>query len=206
MKIPSPYENYPPRWNVFDKYVRNVGAEGMSFSGNAADVNRFAARYRAARCFKRVEFEGLTAGTAEGYSALSQLLLTYSAFEHFLHCIGVELRNTSYLLNDAQRTRILAALRNLNGQSDFFVFLKPHLNQSFQRQIDNHLSGQSCNPFYLAGGIRHAFAHGVLTATPVNVPSQSVATVSRFLCRVLFKVMDSEFEQRMIDFEDEIYS
>lgn len=178
----------------------------MGFSGNAADVNRFAARYRAARCFKRIEFDGLSSGTAEGYSALSHLLLTYSAFEHFLHCIDVELRNTSHLLNDVQRTRILATLQRLNGQNEFFTFLKPHLNQSFQRQIDSHLSGQNCNPFYLAGGIRHAFAHGVLTATPLNVPPQSVATVSRFLCRVLFKVMDSEFEQRMVDFEEEIYS
>jgi hypothetical protein len=41
----------------------------------------------------------------------------------------------------------------------------------------------------------------LLTATPGNVPQQSVATVCRFFCRILIHVMDREFLGRMVEFE-----
>ena len=205
MKVPSPYENYPPRWGVFDQYVIHVGAAGFDFVGSAADVNRFGARYRAAKCFRRVEFEGVVEATADGYSALCQMLLTYSAFEHFLRCVGIGLQHSSNLLKDDERDRAIANLRKLNGQAEFFTVIRRYLNQQYQRQIDSHVAGRVCNPFYLAGGIRHAFAHGMLTATPQHAPPRSVATVSRFLCRVLMKTMDKEFERRMVEFEQGLF-
>ncbi len=201
MKIPSPYENYPPRWGIFDQYVIHVGAAGFQFVGSTADVNRFGARYRAAKCFRRVEFDGVVEATAEGYSALCQILLTYSAFEHFLRCVGVGLQYSSHLLKDDERDRAIENLRRLSGQAEFFTLIRRYLNQQYQRQIDNHVAGRICNLFYLAGGVRHAFAHGMLTATPQDAPPRTVATVSRFLCRVLMKTMDKEFEWRMADFQ-----
>jgi hypothetical protein len=58
-----------------------------------------------------------------------------------------------------------------------------------------------CNPLYLAASVRHAFAHGKLAATPQGVPESSVATVCRFLCRVLTRIMDREFSTRVLEFE-----
>lgn len=112
------------------------------------------------------------------------------------------MRHTMALLNEDERSRLLTNLRALNGQREFFAMLRPHVNEGYQRQIDGHLQARPCNPFYLAGAIRHAFAHGILTASPVNAPPQSVATVSRFMCRALMKLMDREFESRMAAFED----
>ena len=88
MKIPSPYRSYPPNWSTFDEYVMVAGSDRLGFAGTTADINRFAARYRAAKCFAKVEFDELTETTSDGYSGLVQLLLTYSAFEHFMRCIG----------------------------------------------------------------------------------------------------------------------
>jgi hypothetical protein len=82
-----------------------------------------------------------------------------------------------------------------------FAVVHEFVNATYKAQITLHMSGQRCNPFYLAGAIRHAFAHGLLSATPSKAPQKSVATVSRYLCRMLMRVMDREFEQRMIDFE-----
>ena len=189
---------------MFDRLASVAGVGPFRFQGSVADVNRFAARYRAAKCFRRVEFEGVTVDTADGYGALCQLLLTYSAFEHLLRSIGVEPRNTSTLLTDDERGRVLAHVRGLNGQAEIFTLLRRHVHPSYQRQIDSHLARRQCNPFYLAGSIRHAFAHGMLTATPASAPQRSVATVSRYLSRVLMLVMSREFEQRMLDFEHDI--
>jgi hypothetical protein len=176
----------------------------MGFHGSTGDVNRFAARYRAARCFRRVEFEGLTNDTADGYSMLCQLLLTYSAFEHFLKAIGIEQRNTSTLFDDHERDHVLARVRDLNGSMALFAVLRRFVNESYRRQIDSFAAGRPCNPIYLAGAIRHVFAHGILAATPATVPSQAVATVSRYLCRVLMQTMDREFKNRMDAFEKQL--
>lgn len=205
MKIPSPYENYPPSWSVFERYVPMVSAAFFGFDGTTADINRFAARYRAARCFQRAEFSGLTSDTADGYSMLCRLLLIYSAFEYFLRSLGIEQHNTSTLLEEDERDKVLANLRSLGGQAELFEVLRRFVNTAYKRQIDAHIRNQACNPVYLAGAIRHAFAHGALTATPSGVPAQTVATVSRYLGRVLMRIMEREFEKRMLETEREIH-
>ena len=173
----------------------------MGFPCSLADVNRFAARYRAAKCFREVTFDELTEDTVDGYAALVHLLLSYSAFEHFLHCIGSELPRSHSLLSGSDKAAILTRLSSFSGQRELFTAARQHLNPTFQRQIDSHIAARDCNPFYLAGGLRHAFAHGKLAATPLGVPSRSVGVVCRYLCRVLLKVIDREFEKRMLAFE-----
>lgn len=203
--IAAPYAYYPPRWAVFDGHAPMFDAGTMGFDGSTGDINRFAARYRAARCFRRVDFIGLTNDTADGYSMLSLLMLTYSAFEYFLKGIGVEQRNTAILLDDTERDHIIRHVRGLNGSAALFAFTRRFVNASYQRQIDSFAAGRTCNPIYLAGALRHAFAHGILTATPAGVPPQTVATVSRYLCRVLMRVMNREFENRMNAFERQMH-
>jgi hypothetical protein len=120
MKVPSPHENYPPRWETYCQYVGVAGPQNLGFVGPIADTNRFAARYRTARCFRRVEFDGVTADTADGYSAQCQMLPTYSAFEHFLKCIGRRKNETIDLLSRAERDKVQSRLRDLNGQRELF--------------------------------------------------------------------------------------
>jgi hypothetical protein len=199
--VTDPFADYPPLWAIFDAHVAALGTRILGFAGTPGEVNRFAARYRAARCFRYVEFEGLTAGTARGYSSLCQLLLTFSAFEHFLKSIGVAMRQTSQLLSNDEPDRVLRQLRALNGQREFFAMMRPHVNSTHQRQLDLHLRGRVCNLFYLASTIRHLFAHGLLTPNPVGVPMTAVATVSGFLSRILMRVMERDFETRMTEFE-----
>lgn len=202
MKVPGPFSDYPPKWGTFDHYVKHMPTIAFGFVCGGGDVNRFAARYRAAKTFRRVEFEDVVIATTDGYSALCQLLLTFSAFEHFLRCIGVEMQHSLNLLKPAERPLASASLRKLVGEHELFRWLRPHMtNRSYQRQIDAHLAGQEANLFYLSGSLRHTFAHGIITATPAGVPPTSVATVCRFLSRGLMRVMDREFEERMTEFE-----
>ena len=173
----------------------------MGFVCQIADTNRFGARYRAAKCFRRVEFEGLTQDTADGYSALCHILLTYSAFEHLLKCIGVRKVDTHQLLSRDERDRVQSRVRALNGQRELFSVLHSFVDKPHKAEIEKHTSGNRCNPFYLASSIRHSFAHGLLSATPVRAPQRSVATVSRYFTGMLAHVMDREFAKRMSDFE-----
>jgi hypothetical protein len=132
------------------------------------------------------------------------LLLTYSAFEHFLRCIGVELKNSNSLLSTAERDKVLTRLHGLAGSDQFFAALRQHLDPRYQRHVDTYRSSGPCNPLFLAAAVRHAFAHGHLTASPQGVPPDSVGTLSRYLCRVLFWLMDREFKSRVSAFEEEL--
>jgi hypothetical protein len=143
MKIAAPFANYPPKWGTFDHYVKHMPPTTFGFVCGGGDVNRFAARYRAAKTFRRVEFKGVVVATADGYSALCQLLLTFSAFEHFLPCIGMEMQHSLNLLSAAERALASGSLRKLVGEHDLFRWLRPHMkNRSYQRQIDAHLAGR----------------------------------------------------------------
>lgn len=204
MKIPSPYRSYPPCWETLDSFALVPGPGYMGFVVTLSQLNRFAARYRAAKCFSGVTFDELTRTTSDGYSALVHLLLTYSAFEHFLRCIGLELRNSNALLSQDERDRALGKLRSLTGSDDFFRALRQHLEPRYQRHVDIFRSQGACNPLYLAAAVRHAFAHGHLAASPQGVPQETVGTVCRYLCRVLFWLMDREFRSRIEAFEAEL--
>lgn len=173
----------------------------MGFAGSAAQINRFSARYRAAKCFSSVAFDEVGQATADGYSALVQLLLTYSAFEHFLRCIGLELKNTSSLLSTAERDIVVARLRGFAGGVAFFGAIRQHLEPRYQRQVDDYRSSGACNPLYLAAAVRHAFAHGHLTASQQGVPPEAVGSVCRYLCKTLFILMDREFRSRINEFK-----
>jgi hypothetical protein len=202
VKVPDPYRSYPPGWRTFNTHAHVPGPGYLGLGASLAEVNRFAARYRAAKCFKGVEFEELTSGTKDGYTALIQTLLTFSAFEHLLRCIGLRMQDTQTLLSSEERDRALTNLRRLHGQREFFEALRQHLDPPYQRQVDVHLREEPCNPVYLAAAIRHAFAHGKLAATPIGAPENSSATVARFLCRVMTKIMDREFLHRVQALEE----
>jgi len=204
VKIPSPFRAYPPGWQTFDEFALAPGPSYMGFAGTTAQINRFAARYRAAKCFTDVSFDELTRDTADGYSALVQLLLTYSAFEHLLRCIGLDLKGTSSLLTTAERDKVIARLHSLNGGDELFAAIRQHLEPRYQRQVDAFKSAGSCNPLYLAAALRHTFAHGHLAASPQSVPPEAVGTVCRYICRVLFWLMDKEFKCRIEAFEKEL--
>lgn len=191
------FADFPPGWEFFDNFAPHVGVEHFGFAVSLADVNRFAARYRAARCFRSVDFEGLSANTIDGYTSLIQALLTYSAIEHFIRCLGLNLRAARSLFADGEQGQLLTRLRRLNGQSELFSAIRPHLDQRHQHHVDAHLRGEDCNPLYLAASVRHAFAHGKLAANPTGVPSATVGTVSRFLSRALMTIMDREFVCRV---------
>jgi hypothetical protein len=148
-----------------------------------------------------VEFENVSQDTADGYSALCHILLIYSAFEYLLKCIGHRKGDTRQLLTRDERARVQSRVRALNGQRELFIVLHSFVDKHHKTEIEKHISGHRCNPFYLAGSIRHSFAHGLLSATPVRAPQRSVATVSRYFTRMLMHVMDREFERRMIEFE-----
>lgn len=203
MRIPSGDEDYPPGWATFNENFNSHGAADFGFAGSKTDISRFAARYRAAHCYLKVEFKNftLTQETANGYSMLCRLLLTYSAFECLLRALKIREHQATAFLNAQEKATVLKKVRHLDSGDALFTFMKPHLNKQHQEELKLYLSGKPCNPFFLASGIRHLFVHGELTPNPKDVKSMAVRNVSDYLISVLVKVMDREFRKRIDVFE-----
>ena len=192
-------KNQPPKWSVYDQYVTAYPASAFGFV-DRKKPNRFAARYRAAKCFKTIEFEYLNPTTVEGYSILCKTLLTYSAFEYFLLAAGIKPDEADKLLSSNQKARVAAKLRELDGDNSFAKLLHTHTRNGTKKALGEHLTGQICNPLKIAAAIRHTFAHGILTASPTDVRPEVVVQVCKFIIHLLNTVMDREVEERISKF------
>src|SRR5438105_88033 len=84
MIVPNPNRNYPPRWATFD----SLSGLAQTVFTSSADVYRFGARYRLARAFRGLDLEDYSGPTANGYSALTRLAFTYSAFEGLMTAVS----------------------------------------------------------------------------------------------------------------------
>ncbi|MEL6606596.1 MAG: hypothetical protein AAFP20_25750, partial [Cyanobacteria bacterium J06614_10] len=73
---------YPRKWKEYcDQLPQGFSIFGLTSIG---DVSRFGARYRAAYCFQGIMLDGYSESTADGYSSLTRVMFTWSAFETLL--------------------------------------------------------------------------------------------------------------------------
>lgn len=186
-------DGYPTNWTLFDRKVSYVGSGQFGFAADTGDVNRFAARFRAAACFRGVTFDGYTAATAAGYSAFCRLLFTWSAFESFLHICSLDKRTIGPTLDAHGALDAIARIRRSDAGDLFYRFIYDRVNAAHRRELDNFLRDDPCNVGYLASAIRHIFVHGSLTPNANQVDPESVSTVCNILCDFLIDVMDQEF-------------
>lgn len=190
-------DGYPTNWTHYDRDVFYVGAGQFGFVADNGDVNRFAARFRAAACYRGVNLEGYSAATASGYSALCRVLFTWSAFESFLHICGLDQRTAAPILDVRGALAVIAEIRRTDTDSLFYRFIYDRVNAPHKRELDNFFNNDPFNAAYLASAIRHLFAHGSLTPNANQVNPDTVTTVCDVLCEFLLTVMDQEFGNRV---------
>ncbi|WOD41911.1 hypothetical protein [Nodosilinea sp. E11] len=196
MIISNDDKGYPSKWS---DYSNQMKISNGSFSGllglgsNPGDINRFAARFRAANCFAGLEFEGYSEETQKGYSALCQVVFTWSAFETLLKLKSTQANSIGEALRQYGSEQILANIKNLDVENKFYRFIHERVNSSHQRELDNYFNDDPSNIAYLASAIRHIFAHGILTPNVQKISPNIVVEICRLLCEFLMTVMDEEF-------------
>ena len=157
VKIPSPFRSYPPGWETFNHFACVPGSGLHGFHWNSGpELNRFAARYRAAKCFSAVR-PTYSLAAREGYSALVYLLLTYSAFEHFLRCVGLELRGTVVCYPQENETQYLHPSRALCS-GEFFAALRQHLEPLNGKSTGSDPQGVQPQLFVIVSDMEHPAA------------------------------------------------
>lgn len=186
-------DHYPSGWNEFDTFVVHVGAPFFGFKSDAGDVNRFCARFRVAAAFRRLELDGYSAATQEGYSSLCRLLLVWSAFESFLSIFGLDQKSVGPILDRHGALPVIAAVKAADPGGAFYGFIYARVNATHKAQLGNYKNDDPCNAGYLASSIRHIFSHGHLTPNAAQVDPNNVATICNALSDFLLMAMDQEF-------------
>ena len=189
---------HPRGWKRFCR-LRKDGhsVAALGFNCEAASINRFSSRYRLARAFKSVELDFYAPKTAEGYSALFRLFLTWSAFEQFLVVISREQKDLDSLMLEYDATALLSAVRKADTNDAFCDFLNSKVNKSHQQRLADYRNGKLHNPTYFASAVRHIFAHGHLGAYADDARPAQIKRVSHLLCDFLMRVMDGEFSRHV---------
>ena len=191
-------KGYPKEWKNYIKLVGSVIPDDIGFTDSQGDINRFAARFRAANQFKGITLEGYGQNTAEGYSALCQVMFTWSAFETFEKIAKLNRKDLSRELECFGAIEVLNKIRAIDKENRFYKFIYDKLDSSqHKRELDNYFNQDSCNLLYLASAIRHIFAHGWLSPHANQADPKAVNQICHILSQFLLDFMDREFSYRV---------
>ncbi|MBI3773506.1 MAG: hypothetical protein HY272_12500 [Gammaproteobacteria bacterium] len=190
----------PPKWEIFDKHGPYVEGRKFGIFTTVDHVNRFKARYRAAKALAGLELKDFSAITSPGYLALTRMLYAYSAFELLLCVIGVKQKNSDRLLAKYPIDDWVQELKKADTNDTIYNFVLAHgnLNDKHKHHVSQYLASRKPFNFtFLASAIRHTFAHGHLTPGAGKATSRQVEAICDVLVRALFQIIDAEFEERM---------
>lgn len=182
------------KWPEYDKRATVVAWTGLFASARV--VNRFYARYRLARSFVKIELEGYGDITTSGYSALTRLVLHWSAFEQLKRAI--HLTDTRNSIKKYDFDECIETIKENDPSGNLFRFIRVHLTDDKQKvAIQRYLDGFEKNPLILIKAIRHIYLHGPLTANVNGLSPAALSNICHSLCEELALIMQQEFRECM---------
>jgi hypothetical protein len=194
--VKAPIKFDPPLWAEYEE--RHKVAALTPYFNKAADVNRFQARYRLARAFRGLLLEGYSDTTKAGYDALTKVSLYWSAFEQMMYALHIP--DPRYFLGTYKFVLNLKKIEDVDSERKFFGFVRDKIDRKdLKSKLKTYIDSGSGNVFLLAKCVRHIYLHGHLTANVRGLSPQDIASICDFLCEALLKVMDAEFEARVLD-------
>lgn len=195
-------KGYPKEWKEYCKTVGHVDPSDFGFTDRQGDINRFAARYRAANQFRGITLDGYAEDTARGYGALFKVMLTWSAYETFEEIAELNRQEIGKQLEYYGAIGILNQIKLVDNEDRFYKFIYQRVNNKHKAELDNYFNQDPCNILYLASAIRHIFAHGWLSPNANSAKSKAVIEICYTLSMFLLEFMDREFSYRVDRFFD----
>lgn len=189
----------PPKWEVFDKHGPYIEGHKFGVLTTVAYVNRFRARYRAAKALEAIGLRDFSPATEPGYLALTKMLYAFSAFELFLPAIGIKQKKSDKLLSRYPVNDWVEKLRAADARDIIYQFVLEHgqLDSKHKHHVSQYLEKKPTNYTYLTSVIRHTFVHGHLTPSAGGAPIGQMGNICAVLVGSLFQIMDREFSERM---------
>lgn len=194
--VKAPISFAPPLWSEYED--RHSVAALTPFFSNAAEVNRFHARYRLARAYKGLVLDGYSDSTKAGYDALTKVTFYWSAFEQMMNALRIP--DPRYFVKTYEFVSDLKKIEDIDCERKFFGFVKNKIDgKDLKNKLTAYIDTGTGTIFLLAKCVRHIYLHGHLTANVRGLSPQDIASICEFLCESLLRVMDKEFETRVVD-------
>ncbi len=166
----------------------------IGFHAGTATVNRVQARYRMARSYQGMHLDGYSRATADAYSDLFRLFLTYSAFEQFLTLYRARFYALEGDFSNHPYAEVSEAIRQADANRRILDFLYAELDSpSHKTAIQRFGAGHHNNPAVVAAALRHVFVHGKLGPNSNRGNPAAIGQISKKLCDFLLNFMDTEF-------------
>lgn len=189
--------HYPSSWTKWeDAKAKGYAPFAFGFT-TYADVNRFGARFRMARAFDGLSLGDYGSETVAGYSSLFRVFLCWTTFEQYLRALGQQHDEASAWYAALLPDGLVGECRADDSANKFFQFIRQHTKRKAKTMLAKHLAGESICPTYLAAGIRHVFAHGILTPNANGADPAAVARICDRLAAALLAAMDGNFTSRV---------
>jgi len=170
-----------------------------------ADIYRWASRFRIAKSFEAVQLSGAAKMKEETKALLDCLFkafLTYTAFEQFCTKVLKIKMNEDGALWQLQephgQATVVAGIRKLDPQYQFFSFLSENLDPQPAKRMKAFIAGSPCNVSFFGKAIRHVFAHGSLSPSSGSVDLPQKRAITDEIHGFLIGIMDDEFQSRVI--------
>ena len=204
MIILTGYPNYPTEWAEYQDAKKSRSLP--PWFPRYELVNRFGARYRAAKSYEGGFQSYSDKSTANGYDALIRLTLAFSALEYYYKFVcktnlpGIrhifEMHHRELYLNYASGFKQLIVG---DDPRRFFELIRPHLDKPFPAVIERVLEGKSNNVIKALQGVRHGFIHGHVTPNMGQVQAGTVIEICSLGSDFLLDLMDAEFSRLLRD-------
>jgi hypothetical protein len=196
-------DRYPDSWREFDRYMPSIPPRAFGFSVELTEINRWAARYRAAASYEgAVLAQYQSQDTKLAYSALIRATLVWSAFERFLPIVGLSQNTSGDLLNRYGAVQIGNEVRKLDEDARLFKYIQSKVtNPTLARELESYFKDSTFNASYLLSAIRHIFGHGHLTPGSNETNASVTANICNRLCDFHLHVMNSEFNEHVAEFK-----
>lgn len=179
---------------AFSDTIRAGGsAATMGLTGSTAAQNRMFARVGLAVRFEAATFHGYSKQTAEAYSSLMGLFLAWSAFEMVAASTGL-VRADGRLAPDRidalfERERVSTDVSEWAGITPLLALLAElTTSANLRKQLRDAAAGAPLRLRVLVSALRHAFAHGVLSANLSGVSARQLRRACEELRRLLITV------------------
>jgi hypothetical protein len=152
-------------------------------------LNRFAARYRAAKLFVGIQYSpDATDEWQRGFSALLKVFLAYSAAESF-RTAKEERGPITINLNDSLLAEVLRNNENL------LELLRVETRPALSNMVKTFQNRESDDVGCIAAAVRHLVAHGTLTVGGANVGTLERSECILRLAEAVLLLSDREFSE-----------
>lgn len=187
-------KDHLPTSNAAWSKLAKLNIEGLK----TVSINRFVARYRLAKSFKNMEFDGYRDVTVSAYNTIFHLFLSYSAIE--ILCKGIKQnKEISKYKTSVHSIKIkdeeLAKRLKLNT-AFMEMLIDNMIDESTKEELVKFQNESSkINMMCIARGCRHLTAHGEMSAAGSTAVNKKNAADLKMLSDLVLAAADNVFTE-----------